>query len=578
MAGTILTPITLWKDFEINAIPQAEIVFEKKEGDVEFKKIYLDGRVTSEGQVKIFAILAKNVKSKSAPAVLLVQDFETGMDERIIKDLASRGYIVLAIDLAGRMEDKENYTVYPEELSYAEYQNAVKGFSIHEGESNMGLYDVLDEGGVDQTCWYEWTAVCKYALCYLKNLPFVNRIGGFGIAEAATVLWQVAATENTLDCAVFALNAGWVGYRGIDKFAGTVEPQFSDNMYKILAGVEPQAYAMHVKCPVLMLSATNSSQFSCDRAYDTVSRVESDVYKAVHYSTNYRDRISGEGYQDLLYFFNEILIKGGNGKDALPDEMDIKCDIVDGRILATVTPDLKGLKKIRLFVAEETVDPSLRAWKRVSKYQKDKDSYLFEYLPYPESNIVTMFAKADYENGFVIVSNIIAKRFTPEEITGSFKSKIIYSSRIKDSDSIFTAENQSGNDPCHVNIFGRKRVKVKKGPMGIEGVCCEFGLLTFKVNASTDKPNDGAMLMFDVYSPENNTVTVKLIADYFGKRTEYQVSSLIRGGEVWYNIKLEQNKFKTAEGMALRSFDKVNAIAFVSDDGKEFIINNALWV
>lgn len=578
MAGTIFTPITLWKDFKIDGAPQAETVRFKKEGNVQFEKVFIDGRVTKEGQVKIFGILAHNVKNKTAPAILLVQDFKNGLDERIIKDLASRGYIVLAIDLAGKENEKEDYTFYPEDVSYADYVNAVKGCPSHEGDTNMGLYDVEDEGGVDKTCWYEWTAVCKYAFQYLKNLPSVTRVGGFAIAEAATVMWQLAATESDLAGVTFVLNAGWMGYRGIHKFAGTVEPQFSDNMYKILAGVEAQAYAMHVKCPVLMLSATNSNLYPCDRVYDTVSRVENNVYKAVHYSTSYRDRISGGGYQNMLYFFEEILIKGGNGKDTLPEEMDIKCELIDGKIVIKVKPDQKQLGKIRVFVAEETVEPSLRAWQRVSEYKKKGDEYVFEYLPHPQSGIVTAFAKADYKNGFAIVSNVVAKRFEAEEVINVHKSNIIYSSRIKDLDSLFTAENQKGDNPDHINIWEKKRVKVKKGPMGIEGVSCEWGLMTFKINAFKDKPTDGSMLMFDVCSNEPVTVMVKLTADYFGKSTEYLSTSFIQGGDVWYNIKIEQSKFKTAEGMALKSFDKINSLAFIAEDGKEFIINNALWV
>ena len=48
-------------------------------------------------------------------------------------------------------------------------------------------------------------------------------------------------------------------------------------------------------------------------------------------------------------------------------------------------------------------------------------------------------------------------------------------------------------------------------------------------------------------------------------------------GDVWHNVKITRNKFKTAEGMPLKNYDKINAIAFVGEDC-EFLINNALWV
>ena len=88
--------------------------------------------------------------------------------------------------------------------------------------------------------------------------------------------------------------------------------------------------------------------------------------------------------------------------------------------------------------------------------------------------------------------------------------------------------------------------------------------------------SDGSILMMDVYAPNKGVFTVKLIADYFGNKTEYLYSVNLLGGEVWQNVKFEINKFKTAEGMSLRSIDKIEAVELVGD--VEFMINNALWV
>ena len=37
-------------------------------------------------------------------------------------------------------------------------------------------------------------------------------------------------------------------------------------------------------------------------------------------------------------------------------------------------------------------------------------------------------------------------------------------------------------------------------------------------------------------------------------------------------------QYKTEEGMPLKSYDSIEAIAFVSEDNKAFIVNNVLWV
>jgi len=563
MSGTILTPGAIWRRFEIPSTPKVTAIDKKKSGSVSYTTIEIEGRKVKGDIVRIHGVFAKGKFSTPAPAILLLRDFESGFDERIQEDLAKKGYIVLAIDIAGKTEDKEFYTRYPEAISYANYQNV-----------KDSLYKI--EGDVKDTCWYEWTAVLKYALALLKSREEITTVGCFGIGEAATVAWQLAGTTESLDCACFALNAGWNGYRGIYKFSGSVEPQFSDNMYKFIAGVEPQAYAMHVKCPVLMLTATNSNYYDCDRAYDTVSRIAEAEYRAVHYSVGYRDRVSGEAYQDAVMFFDRFL-KTDSYKFNLPKETDIKCDLSDGKILIEVEPDENELKELAVFVSEETVEPCLRAWKKHTEYKKSENGkHLFSYTPYQESGLVTVFAQATYKSGFVMGSNIVSKRFN-KEIGFAHKENILYSSRLVGADSLFTAENQAIDNPNHVNIEEKRRVHVKKGPMGIEGVYCEWGLMTFKMNAVKDKPGQDAMLMFDVYAEKDTSFTVKLIADYFGAHTEYLSTVSLKGREVWHNVKITRNRFKTVEGMPLRNYDKVNAVAFNAEDG-EYLINNALWV
>ena len=80
----------------------------------------------------------------------------------------------------------------------------------------------------------------------------------------------------------------------------------------------------------------------------------------------------------------------------------------------------------------------------------------------------------------------------------------------------------------------------------------------------------------DVYGKTESLFTVKLVADFYGKKTEYCATVKVIGGDVWQNFKLEQNKFKTFEGMILKSYEKIQAIEFVSDG--ECVINNVLWV
>ncbi len=558
MAGTILTPSAIWNDFNVAQSPKAKIIDTVNEGDVSYSRLYMGALKSEDGQVDIFGLLAKPLNLINCPMLLMINDFECEPDRDLIKAIVSHGCGVLAIDLAGKRDGAEHFTKYPEFLSYANYETA-KDNLLSVPKSVIG------------TCWYVWTCVAKYALNYLQNEEYVTGVGVFGIGKAATVAYQVAGTEPNLKCALFALNAGWAGYRGIYKYAGMVEPQFSDETYKFIAGVEPQTYAGHVRCPALVLAATNSNEFDVDRAYDTVSKMQNAKYKAVCYSINEIDAIDGKAFNSAGVFLDKYLILGGANTEELPAESEIKCELVDCKLKTEVIPEGTNVKSVDLFVSEEISVPSERTWQKVAM-KKSGDVYVADYEPYGKSGAVTVFAQVNYKNGFSVGTIIVNKKFNPEEVCIKNKSKILYSSRIDGAEFVFCPAKSYEK----VYADDKRRVKVGKGPMGIEGVYSKFGLLTFKFKAVKDMPAEDAILMFDVYSKKAEEFTIKLISDYHGAKIEYLSVVKLVGGEVWQNVKVEMNKFKTVEGMPLKKYEIINALEFSSNS--EFLLNNALWV
>lgn len=562
MPGNILTPVAIWGGFKTDIVPTCTVVDQKKSGDISITRCFIDGRKINDQSVRIFVTITKSMKNSSVPAVVLTEDFDVGYDQWLSKDLAKKGYMAVSVDLAGQCEGKEYFTEYPESIEYANYQ-----------KTKDNLYTIKKDVG--QTCWYEWGCVLRYVISYLKEQREITKIGAFGIAESSTALWHVAGFDDNLSCVAFAMNAGWIGYRGIYKHDGKVEPQFSDNMYKFIAGVEPQAYASHIKCPTLVLASVNSNTFDADRAVDTLSRIDKEIYTAIHYSVTNIEKLSGEAYNNLLIFFDKYL-KNGIEK-SLPSEPEIKIEMIDGKAFISVFPETDDIKNVYVYISEETVNPAIRSWKKLSKFKCENGAkYVFEYQPYRNSAIVTAFSKVCYNNGTVIGSAIVAKKFKDEKVYSSYKSNIIYSSRIEGNESVFLASNSEQKNEHKINLINEKQVKVLKGPMDIAGAYSKWGLLTFKINALKDKPNEDAILMFDFYTKENNEILVKLITDYYGNKTEYMARVSLLGGEVWHNVKLEKSKFKTAEGMTLKSYEKINAIEFNANE--KWLLNNALWV
>ncbi len=564
MFETILTPSALWKKFNLPESVGANIVQEQNIDDIIISKLILEGRSLKDGKVSIYAELMRSKQTTIGPAILLVEEFAIDNCSKLAKDLVSKGYTVLMVDLAGFTQGKADYTLYPLSVSYANYETAKEN-----------LYSIKKDA--KSTCWYEWCAVMKYAIKYLKDLPFVTKVGAFGVSKIATALWQVIGSDFSLDATVIALNYGWIGYKGIYKFGGKPEPQFDDKMYQFIAGIDSQSYALHIKTPTLLLCATNDNDFEVDRAQDTMSKIPETTYRAMHISENNTDRINNAGYINALMFFDKYLC---DTNVDMPKESDIKCDIENGKIIFEVQTDKEcpvKIDKVEIFVAEEKINPALRCWQKIDAKKCEEGKYIADYSPYSGAEIIFAYANIEYKNRLKLSTNILSKRFAIDQVENTFKSNILYSSRVKNAHSIFAPATPSIKCTKNIDLVDRGIVREKKGPMGIVGATCSGGLLTFAMANSKYQPKDGSMLMLDVYTKEQTNITIKLISDYFGNKIEYFVKTKILGGDVWHNVMIEMNKFKTKEGMVLKSYAKIEALEISVDEG-EYLINNALWI
>ncbi len=556
MAGNILTPLNVWGNFNIPNQPSAQVLSESANEDFNVTELHIDGRETSCGKVKIHAIEVSRVGILNSPSLLIISSLDEGPDFNHAYYFAEEGYRVLMIDLRGKTEEKF-YTEYPDNISYANYS-----------ESKDNLLKI--DNDVTSTCWYEWANAARYAAEYIKNSSGDKKFGALGIGKGAGILWQTLAFNDNFACAAFVGDTGWRAYNGIFKFSNLESPQFSDESLKFISGLDPQSYSKHVKCPCFVVSATNSPENDCDRAYDTLSRIDASAYRALDYSVGYIEGVKWSEFDDLKIFFKEYMTVGG--KKGLPNEMDISAAAEDGKIKVTVVPDEKDLVSVTVYAAENIVNPAHRTWLPVTALNAEGGKYIAEYIPYYKSGAAFFFAKAVYGNGFTMSSYIISKKFTEKDIPVNHKDLIIFSGRNKGSETVFSPIRADGGS----YVEGKDReVRIAEGPMGIEGVTAAGGLTSYKVNAEKYRPGEYSILMFDVCSQETTDFKVILkTKDETG--TEYSAKTSISGGNVWYNVKFEMSKFKTAEGMVLKTYEELFSISFSCE--KKFLINNVIWV
>ena len=82
----------------------------------------------------------------------------------------------------------------------------------------------------------------------------------------------------------------------------------------------------------------------------------------------------------------------------------------------------------------------------------------------------------------------------------------------------------------------------------------------------------------DIFSKNDGFVKVSLHAKSGKTDVCYSVNVKVIS-DVWQNVKLYKNSFKTKDGVHIKDFSKVYALSMVSEDQEvEFLINNALWV
>ena len=603
MSDKILTPLTVWEDFTLNNELKEEVISRHSVRNIVYKEVYLNGRKTKEGMVKIYALISYDKRLEKMPGILILPNFSHEINGALVKEYAKKGYYAMIIDLRGCTtvdsddgapigeeerehikqdritfesaseevfdnkpqyadEDINRYTIYPNDIKYANYETV-----------KHDLQSV--KADVKSTCWYEWGCVAKYAYNYMRSIKSITSIGALGTRRGASVLWQLAATEPTLKCSAFTFNAGWRAYRNYYKVAVNSEPNFSSENYKYLAGIEPQSYAMYVKCPTLLISPTNSIYFDADRATDTIARIDQNIYSGFDFSLGSSDVLGCNGWDDILLFFEKYL----KGQDVfVPEQPDILCNLVDDGVEIEVKADKTNLVKLEVFASEDTVNPAYRSWNSFTKLiKKEGDKYTYKYEPHASSKIAFFFAKATYKNGFTSSSRITAKSFENVGVNDD-KVNIIYSSTFgNEKNAIYPARIKACFNGEYMMTDNDAELKFKKGPMDIMGVTAKYGLITFKCNATCDKLKEDAILKLDIFTKTDNVLKVYLHSvSLVGETITYVATKHLKSSELWQSVSFEMSDFKSPQNLQIKSFDKVNCIMF--NCLEDYVLNNIIWL
>ena len=558
MGNVILTPVTLWKDFDDTLPLKEEIISEREEDGYVFREIYFLGRQTVYGRVKVYAKYY-TPKLEKYPAVMVL--FEAGFpcDEKFVMHFLKRGMGVLCVDYCGDMQ-KGRHTIYPRDIEYANLQKAGGAMEYAEPSAR-------------ETSWYEWAAVARYAARYLESKEEVTAFGAIGLRTGGEVLWKIAPYAP-ISCFIAVCAAGWLAYRDVEKFAEGEKRTFSPERHRFIAGIDSQSYAPHAKCPVLMLSAINDKKCNYDRVYDTFQQINPAVEKAILYSAHGNGLIGEHSFADMDMFLDKYL-RGRAVYISKPITFQVfeEDDILKVRANYDVEGDPT---ECGIFFSENTDSYRSRDWTRVLGNMREmKDSSItFPLDVYADSSKVLVSTFVRYSNGFSVTSKIQEFAVKRRYKNARLYSPIIWSGREGTAGIAAFRRRASSVADCFAD-GPRSSVTLMAGHGGIVGADTANGVITYRVSEPRCSPSEGACFAFDAWCERESSLKIVFYMDADENRG-YSVQVKVPAGGKWTNFLFQCNDFKSETGAPLSDFGQAVSVVFLGEG--DVLVNNLKWL
>lgn len=562
MANTILTPVTLWRDFDEHLPLLEEILSEQESGeDVLYREVYFLGRQTLYGRVKIYAKFFVPKGKERFPAVMIF--FEAGFpcDMKLVEHFTKQGYGVLCVDYCGDM-GSGRHTIYPRDVDYANYTRAGRAMEYADKTAR-------------ETSWYEWAAVARYAARYLKDKEEVSAVGALGLRTGGEILWKIAPYAP-IECLIAVCAAGWIAYRDMEKFAdGSSQRTFDEERHRFIAGIDSQSYAPRVKCPVLMISAINDKKCNYDRVYDTFQQINPEVEKAILYSSHGNGLIGRHSFLNMDMFLGKYL-RGRSVYISKPVGVSVFED-EQGELKVKASYDSAGdPRECGIFFAEKADSFKARDWTRVMGNMRDmkNNEIIFPLEVFEGSQKVLVYSFVRYSNNFSVTSKILEFTLKKQYKNKRLRSLLLYSGA--DGTQGFSCFRRRASSFADCFADGASsEVRVLDGYGKIKGVSAQGGIVSYRVSEPRCTPPDGAYLQFDAYCTKDSSLRVIFYMDAEEEKG-YSLEEQVEGGGKWKNFLFQAADFKSETGAPLPDFKKAVSIVFLSEDN--VLINNMKWL
>jgi dienelactone hydrolase len=254
-----------WNISELSAAPA--VTWGAPSGLVQ--ELYYEGEPFHGKPTRVFAYLGRptNSLSKPTPAMVLVHGGGGKAFDKWAEHWAKRGYVALAMDLAGNGPDGRLADGGPEQSDEAKFRN-------------------FNETDADEMWTHHAVAAVMRGHSLLRSLPGVdaNRVGITGISWGGYLTCIVAGIDGRFRVAVPVYGCGFLGENSYwtDKSLAAMTPEARELWLRLF---DPSQYVGGVNYPILFVNGTTDFAYPLD-SYQKTYRLVPDKWRNISVAVN----------------------------------------------------------------------------------------------------------------------------------------------------------------------------------------------------------------------------------------------------------------------------------------------------
>jgi len=278
-----------WDLTTLKKVPKAQ--WGKKVGPVQ--EVYFEGEPFHGKPTRVFAYYTRPATGDGPfPAVVLVHGGGGTAYAKWANLWAKRGYVALAMDLAGHGPDKK--------------QRLTDGGPDQHDDTKFGEFD-------DQSVKQMWTyhavaAVIRgHSLLASRKEVDASRVGITGISWGGYLTCIVAGLDDRLKVAAPVYGCGFLHHNSVwmPRFK-EMKPEQKDRWVK---NFDPSQYLPGVECPILFVNGTNDFAYPLDSYQKSYRAVPGKTDLCVKIRMQH-SHVDGWAPQEIGLYFDSVLTAG----------------------------------------------------------------------------------------------------------------------------------------------------------------------------------------------------------------------------------------------------------------------------